>query len=212
MIKRLDVYQGDQVTTLQPKTAARPLWMVKHDNPVRDIVIRRGVALPEVHPMFPNGHFPLNEQWQRLWKDINPDLPPLKWRALLGYTVAFTNDQGFDKPGDPRRDYINGQGLTAVDDRGNPALPKMELLLCGGATITGRSEGTWFYVKTLDGWADPPPAEWVIAHPEYWFRAVSVNPQGEINNLPQGGNDLVKRVPIVSRYPVRIEMSKLVQL
>jgi len=181
------------------------LMMVKHDNPVRQIVLDRGVPLPEVHSLFPNGYMPLDRGWQMLWFGINPELPPLKWRALLGYTVAFTNDQGFDKPGDPRADYINGQGIGAP-------LPKMELLLCGGAIITGRPDGAWFWVETLDGNNPPPTATWVLDHPWYWFRAVSINPDGEINNLPQGGGDLVKRVPIVSRYPVKIEMSKLVKV
>lgn len=207
MIESMRVYEGEEVTTLLPRTKVipPPLWMVKHDDPVRDIVIRRGVALPEVHPMHPQGFFPLNREWQELWKGINPELPPMKWRALLGHTVAFTNQNGFDNPKDLRIDYINGQGY------GHP-LPKMELLLCGGATITGHVEGAYLYVDTLDGWAAPPPAAWVIERPWLWFAAVSVNPRGEINNLPQGGGDLVKRVPIVSRYPVKIEMSKLVKV
>lgn len=198
--------------TPKPQADTPELWFVLHDNPVRQIVLDRNVPLPEINPMFPNGFFPLNEQWQWLWKDINPALSPRDWRALLQYERFMTNDNGFDKPGDPRRDYVNKRDLFAVDDRGKPALPKMELLLCGGATVTGRVEGAYLYVDTLDGWAAPPPAEWVLARPWLWFRAVSINPQGEINNLPQGGGDLVKRVPIVSRYPVKIEMSKLVRV
>lgn len=197
---------------ITPKVSTPPLYLVKHDNPVRDIVIRRGVALPEVHQLLPQGFFPLDEAWQWLWKNINPSLAPRDWRALLQYERAFTNDNGFDKPGDPRRDYVNGRDLKAVDDRGKPALPKMELLLCGGATITGRVEGAYLYLDTLDGWAAPPPAAWVIERPWLWYAAVSVNPRGEINNLPQGGQDLVKRVPIVSRYAVKIEMSKLIKI
>lgn len=196
---------------ISPKlsVAKPPMWRVLHDielpGGVRDVVKQRNVPLPEVQPLFPRGSYPLNEKWQRMFKDLNPALPPMKWRALLGWTVAFTNENGYDEPGDPRADYINGQGI-------DKPLPRLWSLLCGGATITGRVEGAWFYIDTLDGWADPPPAQWVLDHPEYWFRAVSVNPKGEINNLPQGGGDLVKRVPIVSRYPVKIEMSKLVKL
>lgn len=194
------------------KKISPPLWMVKHDNPVRQIVLDRGVPLPEVFPMLPNGFFPLDEQWQWLWKNINPELSPLDWRKLLQFERFMTNDNGFDKPGDPRRDYVNGRDLTAVDDRGKPALPKMELLFCGGATITGHVEGQYLYVSTLDGWAAPPDAEWVLARPWYWFAAVSINPKGEINNLTQGGQGLVKRVPIVSRHPVKFPLAGLRKL
>lgn len=189
-----------------------PSWLVTHDNPVRAIVLARGVPLPEINPLLPNGFFPLDEAWQWLWKDINPELSPRDWRALLQYQRAFTNQNGFDKPGDPRRDYINGRDLEAVDDQGNPAYPKMELLLCGGAVVTGRAEGEWLWVDVLDGNQPPPSAAWVLAHPEFSFRAVSINPRGEINNLTQGGQGLAKRVPIVSKYPVKFALNKVRRL
>lgn len=193
------------------------LFYIPHDNPVRAIVLRRNKALPEVNPLFPAGAFPMNELWQHFFKDVlNPIMPPLQWRNMCGGDVAFFNDQGFQMENDPRRDYINNLNLDAVDERGRPAYPKMEMLLCGDTKFIGQKYAEKIYVETLDGNIDPPSDDilWVNNNPYHWYRAVTINPLGIIRNMPQGGNDLIKRIPIVSRYPVYVDtrVTKVIEI
>lgn len=191
--------------------------MVKHDYPVRAIVLKRKKALPEVNQLHPNGFFELNKLWQLLIRDINPLISARELTNMLGGDVAFTNDNGFQMEGDPRRNYILGEALDAVDDRGKPALPKLEMLLCGGAKFYGypdkHADGNDIvWVETLDGNKNPPSANWLINNPYYWYRAVTISPKGYIRNMPQGGNDIPKRIPIVSKYDVYIDAKKVVEI
>lgn len=65
-----------------------------------------------------------------------PDWNPKKiWSNVHKYDIAFTNEEGFEKPGDPRRNYILNEDLTfdypKYDKQGR---------LCGGAFIHGLAE------------------------------------------------------------------------
>lgn len=230
---------------LTPPIAYPPLWKVMHDlemGKVRQVVLDRGVPLPEVLPMAPNHYTPLTEAWQRLSYAINPALTPDQWTALYTYQRFMTNHNGFGNQADPRANYIKGTNLSAP-------LPKQEDLFCGGAIVTGtpilsvtesirqaaalamkiiaRStplmaarqsvtqliERNVLNVWTLDGRGDVPTAEWILARPWTRFAAVSVNPRGQIHNLHQGGQDLVKWILLLAdrrRYPtVTYPLSKL---
>lgn len=59
-----------------------------------------------------------------------------KWRIMHGYNVAMNNGTGFDEPGDPRADFVNGRDLFSSW----PEYDKMQRTFCG-SFITGRLEG-----------------------------------------------------------------------
>lgn len=187
-----------------------PMWRVLHDRElpsgVRQVVKDRGVPLPEVFPLAPSQFTSLNLAWQRLWRDLNPQMSNEEWRKLLHYQRAFTNGQGFEKPGDPRVDYINARDLGAEP-------PKIESLVCGGALLTGEPDIMYrgelcLRVKTLDGRNPPPLAEWVLNCPWLWFEAVSVRPDGGVQSFSL--TPYAERVPVVaSIFPVYMPMSGL---
>lgn len=161
----------------------KQLYRVMHDmelGGVRAVVLERNVPLPEIYPLFPNQHTSLNYAWQWLWKDINPQLTNMEWRKLLGNERAFCNDQGFEKDGDPRVDYVNGLAVGAEE-------PKIEALLLGGMVVTGvetvyRGEMA-LQVDVLDGNQPPPSVNWMRQHPEFMGQAVSVRPDGRVQSF-----------------------------
>ena len=207
-----------------------PLWKVLHDlemGKVRQVVLDRGVPLPEVLPMAPNHYTPFTAALQRLSYAINPELTPDEWTALYTYQRFMTNHNGFGNQADPRANYIKGTNLSSP-------LPKQENLFCGGAIVTGtpifsaveairqaailareivarRASFLGFRrsvqeltaknvlnVWTLDGRGEVPTAEWILARPWTRFAAVSVNPRGQIHNLHQGGQDQVKWILLLA--------------
>lgn len=160
--------------------------VVKHDRQldgVRDEVIRRGKALPEVfQPLSDHNPFsPLTRGWQLLWKGINPRITKLEWRQLLYWRRAFTNGNGFEEPGDPRRDYVNERDLTAD-------LPKIECLLCGGALVSIIRETVFmgqevYEIEALNGRRSPPSVDWLLKHPWLYYEAVSVAVTGIVRSF-----------------------------
>lgn len=183
------------------------LYKVLHDiemGKVRDEVIERGVALPEVNPFIDNHFTALTEKWQWLWKNLNQSMTKLQWRALLDYQRAFTNQNGFDKPNDQRADYVNNRDLTKP-------LPKMEALVCGGATVAvDRIEGQYAWIKTLNGLNPPPPVEYILARPWLYFHATTVRPNGTVGSFPQStGAELV---PLLTNRVVKYPLARLKKL
>lgn len=210
---RMDIYQDEQVTTLAPKASAAPWFQVLHDFQLyngdpRPEVIERGVPLPEIYPLLPNQFTKLTFNWQWLWKYLNPLMSPLDWRKLLHYERAFTNLNGFDKPGDPRADHVNERDMQSP-------LPKIEALVCGGAFLTGKPDVMYkgephLQVVTLDGRQPPPPVGWVQAN-KLAFEAVSARPDGGVQSFSLTPNP--EYVPIVaSIFPVYFPMSGLVKV
>lgn len=59
-----------------------------------------------------------------------------KWRIMHGYNVAMNNGTGFDEPGDPRVDFVNGRDVFAP----LPKYDKMQRTFAG-SLITGKLEG-----------------------------------------------------------------------
>lgn len=178
-INRFDIHYISGVVSLKYKQ----LYRVLHDvelGGVRQVVRERNVPLPEIYPLFPNQFSPLNYDWQWLWKDINPQLSKMEWRKLLYNERAFTNENGFEDPDDPRIDYVNGLAIGAPE-------PKIEALLIGGMVVTGvettyRGERA-LQVNVLDGNAPVPSKEWMWAHPEYMGEAVSVRSDGRVQSF-----------------------------
>lgn len=150
---------------------------------VRQEVLTRGKSLPEVfQPLSDHNPFsPLTKAWQLLWKNLNPQITNLEWRQLLHWQRAFTNNNGFERPGDPRRDYVNQKDLTAP-------LPKIECLLCGGALVSIVRETVFngeevYELDVLNGRKSPPPLEWVLRRPWLFYQAVSVSVTGIVRSF-----------------------------
>lgn len=178
-INRFDIHYISGVVSLKYKQ----LYRVMHDmelGGVREIVIQRGVPLPEVYPLFPNQFTKLNRNWQLLWKAINPQLSGEEWRKLLYNERAFTNEHGFEDPDTDRVDFVNGYNIGAEE-------PAIEALLCGGACITGNETiykgERALEVNVLNGNDPAPSVEWMWAHPEYMFEAVSVRTDGRVQSF-----------------------------
>jgi hypothetical protein len=94
---------------------------------------------------------------------------------------AFTNNHGFERPGDPRRDYINGKNLS-------DPLPKVECLLCGGALVSIVREtivrGIEVYeLEVLNGRRSPPTVKFLLERPWLYFQAVSVSVTGIVRSF-----------------------------
>jgi hypothetical protein len=112
-----------------------------------------------------------------------------KYPVLYGQNTAFTNTAGFG--GDPpRRDYINDLDAGAE----LPILQKG--ILCAGAIVTGRADGSYFYPAALSP-SNVPTLQWLIDHPEFYFEAVNVNSKGQ-SRFPQGNG-----APVYVPYFVR---------
>lgn len=156
-----------------PSPSRPPLWRVLHD---KELGTDRD-NIPEVFPFLPNHHVPFDRTWQLLSKAMNPLLSGDKWRDVYWYKLWITNNQGFDIPGDPRVDYVNGRDIGAP-------LPRVEALTCGGNVLTGYVEGPNLIVSTLD-WRNPPASIDVIPR---WHRtyAVTVDSHGTPRRFPQG--------------------------
>lgn len=175
-----------------------PLWRVKH---WAEAGRTEPSNRPEVWPFFPNHFVNFREDWQLLSKSINPRISPKKWTSFYGYNVWITNKQGFGMK-TPRANFVTRENLKA-------ALPKCELLTCGGNILTGTVSGNNLVVTVLDGLAPAPTLEWLQARP--WFITTAVNwyTSGAVGRFPQGQLPSGEVVPCLhpligdpKRYPV----------
>ena len=204
------------ITVTQKARAVPRLYRVLHDaelydGKAREEVLRRGVPLPEVFQLLPANHFTkLTREWQWLWKGLNPSMTKLQWRKLAGCHRFGTNNNGFDcsegKHG-PFADFVNGRDTRA-------ALPKIEALVCGGATLRGheiieRGEPV-LLVETLDGNKMPPSVWWVQQRPWLFYEVVSVRPDGVVQSFSITSHK--EYAPIVASVEVTFPMSGLVRL
>jgi hypothetical protein len=189
-----------------PEPAAQPvtpqLYRVKHDAELPAGIWRTGV--PEVFRLSPWHGIPLNRAWQEFTFQLNqPGLTGEKWRVLYDYRRAFTNNgAGYDYPSrtEEKADWINTRDTGARD------LPRFDgPRICGGAVVTGRVEGSLFWLHYLDA-NGPPPA---VADVKPWekFCATTVTANG-IGRFPQrGGMDVW--VPLIARQPVYLPLANL---
>lgn len=199
---RLDVFSNGEVeeqgVTLPTD---RLFWRVLHWIECGDPKRSR----PEVNPLFPNHHTPFTKEWQ-LFSYAFDGLGG-KWTAVYSYQRAFTNDQGFGDPDDPRANYVVGKDLSFP-------LPKVEALICGGALVAGKVSGSDLIIETLNGRHAPPSVEWLRAHPWLYFDAVNCDAGGVPRLFPQGRGSRVL-IPLIAdrdRFPlVTIPLSRVVR-
>lgn len=210
------------------------LYFILHDDPTwrQD---------PEVHPLWDKHFVNLTEAWQRycfeLIKQENKggvfteqELKGI-YNGMFDYHKAMSNHQGYNKEGDPRADFINGDDLNA-------GLPKIATLVMGGNVVAGREERAydswipstlggqiwvggeaWLWVDTMNGNDSPPSISKVNrqTHPELVQYGTIIKWDGKVIRFP----DMVRverniyletPYPIVALKPVKIELSKLLKL
>lgn len=129
-----------------------------------------------------------------------------KWRALYGSTVAFTNNQSW--PEKVCRDYVNRLDLNAVNEYGNPSLPKLlKGIICGGMFVRGEKitddKGTWLLVTPGIGAIDarkPIPDLDTILKNNWYFQGTTSGDK-VYNLLPSDGQ--AKLIPYLLMEPTR---------
>lgn len=181
----------------------RQYWRVNHDSTFWR------PNLPEVFPFEPNHHSFMTRAYQLMSKAINPTMTNQKWRTLYADTTAFTNNQGFEKAGDPRADFVNGLNLSSP-------LPKQEALICGGAILLERKVlNGYLYPVYIDATKLLPTAAFVLANPHLYFDALSVD-QDFLGNIvlrrfPQGAGQRVY-VPFLANREIKIPLHRVSRL
>jgi hypothetical protein len=176
-----------------------PLFRVLHDKELRKVMAEQNIPsdqlpvrpnLPEVHPFYPNHHSPFDRPWQLLSKMLNSRITTFKWRVIYWYKLWITNHQGFDKPDDPRVDFVNMRDIGAER-------PRVEALTTGGSLLTGYYDGPDFVVQGLNVYGAVPTVEYMWEHPWYLTYAVSVDSFMNPRRFPQGMQPDGSIVPIV---------------
>lgn len=125
-----------------------------------------------------------------------------RWRAVHTFQRAFTNQNGFGDPTDPRVDYVNGR------DYGEEEPKLMKALICGGMFIRGDVDGAWLVCRpgfhAVDAGTVLPSVEEVME--KNWYFVATNQLNGNVSNFPQGGGKHV-RMPYILReatsYPLR---------
>jgi hypothetical protein len=208
----------------QPPPVIQPpnqLWRVRHDfeiwklgitwtghgqlnNAAEDVFFRD--ELPEVFWCYGEQTVPMDEAWQRLSFAMCEGIEGMNWRAVYHDHRAFMNGTGFwhDNVGqdyDPtykpvaRRDYINRIDLSS--DK-LPAFDKVRV--CGGATVSGRQDGSYVILDTLDVNSVPTLA-WLQARPWLYFRAVSKMFRRDASGRPLRDTDGNLLPPLIVDFP-----------
>lgn len=165
-------------------------------------------GLPEVFTFFPNHFSEFGEDYQILERNVNWVLSNLSWRAVHTYERAFNNQQGYDRIGDPRADWINKRDTTREN-------PRQEALVCGGALLKRRFiDSEYLYPEYIDANRPAPSLEWVLKRPYLFFDAVTV--VKTINGLvirrfPQGDGNRVFILLLASK-PIKIPLWNVTQI
>lgn len=137
---------------------------------------------PEVYRLFVNGdtyHTILDCYWQRILREMNPNLSIDKVSTLLGNKLALTNGTGF--PG--KRNCLTG----ADADKPFPRLDQPRIF--GGASLAGEPQNGRVFLESLLEHETVYTAEQILSMPWLWFYWTSVNPQGEVNYITRLGTD-----------------------
>ena len=180
-IERVDMDAGDD-----GDRRYRPNVGMSGKGVVRRTIRESGKSRPEIYRVSPDHTTPLAEKHQRLWKNINPELSGIKWRTLLGNTLAWTNQSGF--PG--RRDYINNMDM-------DKSLPNFDAArVNGGMIVQITLDGATAWVDSLlTGNTVQTPEEFL--NTRRWSWGTGVTPTGNINYIQRLGIDgTYKRVRI----------------
>lgn len=150
---------------------------------------------PEVYRVQPDHHTIVDCYWQRIWKDLNPDLDDKKWSTLMGSGLAWMNNTGSP----PNRNCLTGENATEPFPRFD--IPRT----MGGAIHRGRQFGNTVYLESLNVSTRDLTANDVLSRWWLWHWAVSVNSKGEVNYITRIGKD-------GARYPVRVPFITTVQV
>ena len=178
------------------------LFRVLHDLELRRVMAENRIPedelpyrpnLPEVHPLFDNHHSEFNRGHQLLSKAMNPRISNQKWRVVYWWRLWITNHQGFDKPEDPRVDFVN------MRDIGAPR-PRVECLTTGGSVLMGKVEGNDLVVKVLNVHDPVPTPEWMYNNPWFLTWAVTVDSHTKPRPFPQGLQPNGEVVPIAHPF------------
>jgi hypothetical protein len=99
----------------------------------------------------PHTKVEITRDWQFYLVAMNYDMTLENVSLLLHYHLAFCNNTGFGKEGEPRRDYILNKNLTARE------LPRFDKdRTCSRNTLTGTVVGDKLRLKLFDGNKPPP--------------------------------------------------------
>jgi hypothetical protein len=145
--------------------------------------------MPEVVPPDNPVAVEMTETIQRMSYELmvyfNPLITADLWTKVHDYDRAFTNHQGFNKPDDPRANFITGENPDSP-------LPKYDKAqrLCGGQFLRSEIHGDRFVctpgVHGIDANKPIPSIETIVNNNWYLF-AVTLGSRSEIiSHFPQG--------------------------
>lgn len=155
--------------------AKEPMWRVKHD-PERPDYDPPRVNLPEVYRVLPFHEMIFTAEMQWLWYRVSGISDPMQWRKLGGNELyLFNGYHGW--PG--HADHVNGLEL----DRPNPRAPQM--LICGGALVTGNPVGGRLYLNGIDI-RQPLPHPSTVVSKRLRYVNTTMQSNGTIGRFPQG--------------------------
>ena len=166
-------------------------------------------GMPEVTPPINAIALPMTESIQHMSYDLmryfNPAITTSLWTKVHRYDKAFNNNNGFERPGDPRWNYI------ANTNSGSP-LPKYDKAqrLCGGQFVRGVVVGDELHctagVHGIDGLSPMPSVSTIVENNWYLF-AVSVNSNfTQISDFPQGQGGVVA-IPFIFTGVIKFPLS-----
>ena len=172
---------------------------------VRQAVLDKGEALPEVYRLNPNHHTVLSCPYQWMWKNINPNLSPQKWATLMGNQLMLMNH-----PADEQfYNCVTGEGA------GEPFPRFDQPRVCGGAILAGIEELGKLWIDSMVITQPVKPWGNVLDNPAWWYWATSINPRGEINLITRegmDGNRYPVRIPVLTHYSVWLPLDELHKL
>ena len=192
-----------------PPAAKYDGWRLKHQYEGGVVNDELKSGMPEIYPSDWQNGIPFTASMQMLaWElmySANKTMTTKQWRAVYKHDVAFTNYQGFDKPGDPRADYVNLESLSYE-------LPKlMKVTLCGGSFYHGDAVGDrlWMVpgIHGIDANNIVNLSEVIVN--QWYFHAVTWHDTAtgyKINHFPQGNGGAVL-IPLFLSVPVSFPLS-----
>lgn len=177
----------------------------RRDGSVRNSIVEKGSALPEVYRASPDHQTSLSEPFQWMWRYQNPMLSDKTFCSLGGDTLAWTNGTGFST----RHNYILNENVNEKDAAFD------EPRFCGGAVVEGvKVSGKVFITSMLT--SEPVRSVQDIAENQtLWYWGTSVNPSGEVNLITRMGVDGLRyavKIPNLTRLPIYIMADELHEL
>lgn len=139
-------------------------------------------GLPMVY-YFEETATPINQRWQEYLIYSNPGMQLQYISKLLDNGLAFCNKTGLNDLDTPRRDYILGKDLNAVDAEGKPEYPKFSKVFTCGGEIVEMINGV---VTLMDGNKDPNFNITPRTHPHLFFAAKTTGDDGYPHPFPNG--------------------------